>query len=167
MGLGVGVSLSVTHRLGLRLRSGGLRGVRQLGEGARALGGGHVLSIFELRSDTGAHVGHFCFVGLRLMAVDGSPHQLGHLGLELLFLLPCHNFGLLQGKNALSDAIHSCRRFHSLTRTSFLTGCSIGSNLKLHFFLCFCLCLCLRKSQVVLQAQWIIFGVNHGGLHRA
>ena len=122
----------------------GLRGVRKFGEGTGALAGRHVLSIFELRGDTGAHVGHLRFLGL----CDGSFHQLGHLGLELRLLLSSLNFCLLQGKNTLSDAIHSCRRFHFLAHAGFLAGRSIGSNLKLHFFLC----LCLRESQVVLQS---------------
>ena len=74
----------------------GLRSVRKLGEGTRALAGRHVLSISELRGDAGAHVGHLSFVGLFLLAVDGSSHQLGHLGLELRLLLSPLNFGFLE-----------------------------------------------------------------------
>ena len=126
----------------------GLRGVRQFGEGARALTGRHVLGISELRGDAGAHVCHLRLVGLLLVTIDGSPHQLGHLGLELLCFLSCLKFCLLQCDNALSDAIHSCRRFHFLAHTGFLTGCGIGFNLKLRFFLR----LGLRKGQVVLKS---------------
>ena len=123
----------------------GLRGICELGEGARALAGRHVLGILELRGNAGAHVGHLGF--LFIVSVNGSFHKLGHLGLELLSLLSCLNFSLLQGYNTLSDAINSCRRLHFLAHTGFLNRGSSGSDLKLHFFLC----LCLRESQVVLQ----------------
>ena len=115
------MSLSLIFWLGFCLRSG-LRGVGQFGEGARTLAGGHVLSIFEFGGNAGAHVGNFRFVGLLYVAIDGSSHQLGHLGLELRLPLSSLNFCLLQGKNTLSDAIHSCRRLHFLAHTGFLTG---------------------------------------------
>ena len=121
----------------------GLRGICKLGEGARAFAGRHVLSILELRGDAGAHVS---YLFLFLLSVDGLFHQLGHLGLELLRLFTSHNFSLLQGNNTLSDAINSCRRFHFLAHTGFLTIRCPSSDLKLHFFVC----LCLRESQVVL-----------------
>ena len=89
----------------------GLRGVRQLGESAWALASRHMLGIFELRCDALTHVGHLCFVGLLLVAVDGSPHQLGHLRLELLSLLSRLNFGLLKCNNAFSDLIDSTYSF--------------------------------------------------------
>lgn len=50
----------------------GLRGICELGEGARALAGRHVLSVLELRSNAGAHVGYL--VVLFLVSVDGSFH---------------------------------------------------------------------------------------------
>ena len=146
----------------------GLRRICKLGEGARALAGWHVLGILQLRGNAGAHVGYFRL--LLLLSVDGSFHQLSHLGLELLLLLSCLNFSLLKGNNTLSDLINSCRGFHFLAHTGFLTGRCSGSDLKLHFFLC----LCLRESQAVLQSlvdnsiflsqtHGIKVGVHHGG----
>ena len=145
----------------------GLRGISKLGEGARALAGRHVLGILELGSNAGAHVGYL--VVLFLVSVDGSFHQLLHLGLELLLLLSCLNFSLLQSNNTLSDAINSCRRFHFLAHTGFLNRSCSSSNLKLHFFLC----LCLRESHAILyslvddsiflsEAHRIKVGINHG-----
>lgn len=165
MGMGVwgwvARNLHVTNWRGLSRSSCGLWGVRQLGESAWALASRHMLGIFELRCDAFTHVVHLCFVGLLKVAFDGSPHHLGHLGLELLSLLSRFNFGLLQSNNVFSDCIYGCRGFHFLAHTCFLNRWGTSSDLELHLFLC--ICLCLGQIHAILQGHRIIIRVGQGG----